>query len=50
VAKPFIEALDGNNTNHSDQDTILAEIFIAAPPTRVFEAIADVSNAPNGGA
>jgi uncharacterized protein YndB with AHSA1/START domain len=25
-----------------DQDTILAEIFIAAPPTRVFEAISDV--------
>lgn len=25
-----------------DQDTILAEIFIAAPPARVFEAIADV--------
>ena len=24
-----------------DQDTILAEVFIAAPPARVFEAIAD---------
>jgi len=26
-----------------DQDAILAEIFIAAPPARVFEAIADVN-------
>src|SRR5678810_1286584 len=26
-----------------DQDAILAEIFIAAPPVRVFEAIADVN-------
>jgi uncharacterized protein YndB with AHSA1/START domain len=26
-----------------DQDTVLAEIFIAAPPVRVFEAIADVN-------
>ena len=25
-----------------DQDAILAEVFIAAPPARVFEAIADV--------
>jgi len=24
-----------------DNDTILAEVFIAAPPVRVFEAIAD---------
>ena len=26
-----------------DQDTVLAEIFIAAPPERVFEAITDPS-------
>ena len=26
-----------------DQDAILAEIFIAAPPARVFEAISDVN-------
>lgn len=29
-----------------DQDTIVAEIFIAAPPERVFEAITDPAQMP----
>jgi len=33
-----------------DNDAIVAEVFIAAPPARVFEAIVDRRGAPNGGA
>jgi uncharacterized protein YndB with AHSA1/START domain len=29
-----------------DQDTVVAEIFIAAPPTRVFQAISDPTQLP----
>jgi uncharacterized protein YndB with AHSA1/START domain len=32
-----------------DQNAVIAEIFIAAPPSRVFEAISDQTSYPSGG-
>jgi uncharacterized protein YndB with AHSA1/START domain len=32
---------------NASQDTVLAEVFIAAPPERVFQAITDPSQAPH---